>query len=730
MGQDYDMQARGDDSAYHRYLTGMDQSMRQKVAMTAAHFLGEGTVADMGMGSGSGSAALASLYPRLKVIGVDVNSEMVSRAEERFKLSNLTFVLGDVAARIFPEGSLAGIFDSSVLHHVTSFNGYNHEAALVALKNQVAQLKYGGTLVVRDFLSPSTGLVLLDLPDNDGDSTSSPGSCSSARLLERFSTEFRALGPTPGFALEELCDAQGLRAGWRRFALQHRFAVEFLLRKDYRDDWESEVLEEYTYFTQARFEQAFAELGLRLLASIPIKNPWIFKHRFDNRLVLRDLAGDVLDSPPTNYLIAGERVTLDQGLCFELGSLREPIGFLHRHVFEDAQDQSLRDLVRRPGTSIDIVPWFRDKGALYVLVRRSHPRPILQACTSAPLDASSPVGYVTEPILAIMSDVPIAMTVEKALSAATTLSANDICSLREAGHYYPSPGGIVEEVRAVHVEILPCYGGRAIHNGTGFSTTGSVQAVDARQLLRAAQVGALPDARIELNVYELLLQLKEPLGPWIGADIEVPQSEDGPGTSWAHLDIRARRRYRNAVPGESSGFLELQCHDFVEKNAEGRVLFSAPRDYVVPKALSTNTVACALLRRHGDQVLIGVDEDDLPTAQAFTGSSALVVAPAWRIPKTRTTLTTAANWVREQLMRCYGLTVTSQSELGGRYHPSCGITPEIVYPMAVAVTLGRSVPSTLHWVPLLEIIEGLERVQDGHLRVLALRAAHALGAIA
>jgi hypothetical protein len=46
--------------AYARYLAGMDASMRQKVALTAAHLLSEGEIADMGMGSGEGSAALAA----------------------------------------------------------------------------------------------------------------------------------------------------------------------------------------------------------------------------------------------------------------------------------------------------------------------------------------------------------------------------------------------------------------------------------------------------------------------------------------------------------------------------------------------------------------------------------------------------------------------------------------------------------------------------------------------
>ena len=43
----YDEQHRGSGSAYDRYLEAMDATMRQKVALTAAHLLAEGRVADV-----------------------------------------------------------------------------------------------------------------------------------------------------------------------------------------------------------------------------------------------------------------------------------------------------------------------------------------------------------------------------------------------------------------------------------------------------------------------------------------------------------------------------------------------------------------------------------------------------------------------------------------------------------------------------------------------------------
>src|SRR5579863_7428092 len=164
-----DQPARGSLAAYDRYLAGMDASMRQKVALTAAHLLCRGRVADMGMGSGAGTRALAALYPQLEVVGVDVDETMVALAREKHVLPNLTFVAGDVAKPVFEDGSLDGVFDSSVLHHVTTFGGYDHQNAARALAVQARALRDHGVLVVRDFVDPGPGEVLLDVPADDGD---------------------------------------------------------------------------------------------------------------------------------------------------------------------------------------------------------------------------------------------------------------------------------------------------------------------------------------------------------------------------------------------------------------------------------------------------------------------------------------------------------------------------------------------------------------------------------
>jgi len=730
MSDRYEGQHRGGDDAYERYLSGMDRSMRQKVAVTAAHLLGEGTVADMGMGSGSGTLALAALYPRVRVVGVDVNPEMVERARDKHKLANLSFVEGDIAARVFEPERLDGVFNSSVLHHVTSFNGYDHDAAARALREQVAQLAVGGSLIVRDFVAPAEGVVLLDLPADDGDASTDPNGCSSAALFERFAGEFRKLSAAPGFAYERVLEATApeLTRGWQRYRVDARIAAEFLLRKDYRSDWDSEVLEEYTYFTQARFELEFARLGLRLLASTPVYNPWIVQNRFEGRCRLYAESGEALAFPPTNHVIVGEKVRPNEGVRFRVGESSAPVGFLIRHCFVVRATGGLRDLVRRPGTTIDIVPWFRDAGSVYVVARKSHPRPVLQALPEArALDGATAVGYVTEPILALQAHDPLALTVEAALAEAAGLEVETIRSLVEVATYYPSPGGLIEEVRAVHVEVDPHYVERDVANGTGFSTAGALRAIDARQVLRAAQVGALPDVRLELNVYELLARQGLDLGPWIGADFEVAENEGPAPVAFAAATLPRRRAFAPAPAGASAGFLRLECRTFAELDRDGNVLFEEPREFVIPETLSINTLACCLLRKQGGELLIGLDADDLAAAQCFTGSSALWVTPAWRLPQGVVALDAARAWVTGRLEAEYGVTRGSFVELGGRYHPSAGVTPEIVYPFAVSVARLTEGQRSLVWVPLSEVVARIADIRDGHLRIAALRAAHALG---
>jgi Methyltransferase domain len=724
---DYEAQARGGLAAYERYLAGMDASMRQKVALTAAHLLCEGRVADMGMGSGLSSHALAALYPRLEVVGVDIDDTMVGRARERYRAPNLSFVAGDIARSVFPPGTLDGIFDSSVLHHVTSYGGYRHENAADALAAQVVELKDHGVLVVRDFLDPGAASVLLDVPADDGDDSDDPARCSTAALLERFAREFRSLAPSPGCPVERL-DGDGgappLRTGWRRYRLSHKNATEFLLRKDYRTDWASEVKEEYTYFTQDQFEALFARLGLRALASTPLRNPWIVRHRFEGRCLLHDAEGAPLDAPATNYIIVGEKVPASQGVAFRRTGAASAPGFLRLEHHRHRATGQVFDLAARPFATVDVIPHFDLGGLIYVLARTSYPRPIPQGHRT--LDGARPPGYIAEPLNVVQTDRPLGRTVEEALARAADIAPASIRRMQPGTTYYPSPGGIMEEVRSVLVEIDPLFTNAPVASLSGFSTSGRVRAIEARQLLRAAQVGGLPDARLELNVYELLHRTGQPLGPWIGEEIRLGASSMAIAVTPIEAVLQRPQRRAFETTTDGARFLRLEAATFEEVDANGRVIAVQTLESVTPIPLGTNTVAVALLARVGDEVRMGVDEDDLPAAQGFRGNSNLIVTPAWRLPVDVTTISSARAWIAARLGAEYGLEIGETWELGGSYRPSPGLTPETVFPLAIEVKGRRESGRPLDWVPLSSLVARRAELPDGHLRVMILRAAHAL----
>jgi len=728
----YAKQFRGDLEAYRRYLAGMDASMKQKTALTAAHLLCQGRVADMGMGSGSGSFALASLYAGLEVIGVDISATMVQLAVEKYNLPNLRFVQGDIARHVFAEGYLDGIFNSSVLHHVTSFNGYRHEAAAEALAAQVKQLARQGTLIVRDFLAPDEGDILLDLPDCDGDVKS----VSSAALFEIFAEQFRKLSPQPGFGYEKIENSAvenpelpPLNVNWKRYKVDARLAVEFLLRKDYRDDWDTEILEEYTYYTQSRFEAVFAGLGLRVTASTPLRNPWIVRNRLHGKFQWWGMNNEPLEIPATNYIIVGERAPLNEGVDFKQGENVTPQGYLTMSYYKNKTTGNIMELARRKFTTLDVLPWFSEGDETFIIARRSYPRPILRSTqhSAPPLDGSRAVGYVTEPLNVLSDDQPQGETIEAALIEMAGIDIEKIRAFAPGSRYYPSPGGILEEVRSTFTEVDPLLVERDIVNRSGFTSSGHVRAIEAQQLLRAAQVGGLPDARLELNVYQLLTELGRETGPWIGAAVTL-QNRVKPRNVQAMqalLNQPARRNFIRAGAEEASGFLDLHCSEFQEIGGSGEILSRQVREYVTPSRYSCNTISTALTIRVGSEIYIGLEDRDLPAVQCFQGRSDLWVVPAWRVPEEFKSMSPCMPWIKEQLQKEHGIVCGEIFPLGGCYYPSPGLTPERVFPLVVDVA--ESNTDTLHWVPLSEVTAHASQVADGHLRISAWRAAHALG---
>ncbi len=718
MKDKYDRQARGSADGYASYYAGMDKTMRQKVALISSYLPAYGRVADMGCGSGKGSFDIASLYPQLAVTGVDISPESVAYCRENFKRSNLNFEIGDIAEKVFKSSDMDAILNSSVLHHVTSFNSFDVKKIHQLLDHQISELKPGGILAVRDFVVPEgPGDVELELQSGDLEP-------STADLFEIFCRDFKCADfQQGGVPYKEVACA---RAGFRRFRVDFRRATEFLLRKDYRKDWDVELLEEYLYFSQKDFEDAFESRGLRLLLSRPIYNQWIIANRWRNQVYIYDLSGGEVPYPPTNFMIIGQKVEADAGVHFVCES-REQIAkpsFLQVEHFQESGTEQVWDLVSRPHPTVDLIPWFESAGEIFVLSRAEYPRPIaIERDRAHALEKLTTSGFMCEPIaFAVAEGADVDARILREL-AKLGFNPSDVLDVTAGHEFLPSAGGSGEKVTQYFVKLKSGDRSRiSIGNPHGFCSVSTIRALAAEQTLRAYCTGGMLDNRLEIACFWLLRHLGRNLGPWIGD--EITSRPIWRGNTLSHLVTQNDRRF--SVVGQDAGFLQVCRSSFVERNARGERLASVPLEYVAPAKLSVETlIALPFAFLEDGEAVVGIEERFLPASQKYFSTSCHHCAPAWRLSRAECGVP-PESLIAAKLKGGFGLESGDALVLGSGYMPSPGTSPETCTVYAAPI-LGTVWESPVQFYRLPAIMRSISDVRSGHLLTALYRLRHALG---
>ncbi|HVE59401.1 MAG TPA: hypothetical protein VNB22_21505, partial [Pyrinomonadaceae bacterium] len=533
------------------------------------------------------------------------------------------------------------------------------------------------------------------------------------------------------------------RKNFVRFETTLRYAAEFVLRKDYRDHWSPELIEEYTYFSQKDFEEGFRTENLRIVVSMPLWNPWILENRFQDKFYLFDKTGAPLKFPPTNYLIVGEKVAAGAGVQMSERqtdrSARASAAFLKLKAYRHKETNQIYELAERPNQTIDLLPWFEtENGQIFVLAKKDFPRPIVNAQIARKnLNRAEFSGYLTEPISALadlgfgIADLQKPETEDQKpifeiLEKRANLSADEILEISAPVFYFPSAGGIDERVESFLVKISPWNKPpQEIENYTPFSSAGVVRELDALQVLRASHVGGMFDARLEINIYRLLRSLKRSASAWIGAGLK-PTVQNFSGKIEEYFEVEKREAFEEIELAENN-FLKLEKSEFVETDSRNKEISRAEFEYVVPKNLSKNTVAAIPFVQTETGVIVGIELRDLPAPQRFSGSSRLACVPAWRLPFAVEHKFDLEPFVREKFPKDFSVSVRKSWELGGSYFTSAGITPEIVYPAAVELDAQISGETGLKFFHLKDLLAVCDQLQDAHLLILLNRLAHSLG---
>ena len=100
------------------------------------------------------------------------------------------------------------------------------------------------------------------------------------------------------------------RDGESLFRLDLRDAWEFATKKDYTENWESEMHERFCFWSESDWRRELEAVGFRVAPdSHSYLNPWIEENRLAGQVELFDPeTGEKLTYPPTTILLIGEKL--------------------------------------------------------------------------------------------------------------------------------------------------------------------------------------------------------------------------------------------------------------------------------------------------------------------------------------------------------------------------------------------------------------------------------------
>lgn len=706
-----------DDTLRQKSVIDLPEFVQQKAALISAHLLlpSGSRIVDMGCETGEVTYVLALLNPRAEIVGIDRDAAAIDFARKTYKLPNLAFRQSDIAIADFEDESLDGIINSNILHGVYSAAGYNQADVTQLLEKQIHKLKPGGIMLIRDYMMPAEGeFVLLEMPDTPGESRDVQR-MSEAELLVLFSQSARPLpsGGCEGFFIEEL---KPKREGTRLFRLPHKWAVEFIHRKNSRADWDKEIRQEYTFFNWQDYRREFARIGMRMTFSSPYWNPWVVKNCFKGRFQLYAEDGKALSYPATNYFIVSQKVADKQSLLLEeRRPSQKPVGDLQIMVVRDKKTGAVHELVKRPGERCDIIPYrITSDNRLVVFVRSGYPRPIINAVArgSQNLDGKKWSGHLIEPITMDTTEMSADAEGNRQMIFEYV---HDYAGLRPKTEeswyvgetYFPSPDRIDEAIEPVFVEVENPYKTSwplAADKNAVFTELGTMTELDGSDIILASQVGLLPEPRLEMYVFDLMTRYNIPFPRWIGDGI--PKLPGQAVKTYEPEDLLKEVESAEFEDEKISPVhLKLVKAVFVEEGKVGRStrgLSAQDIEFVVTDdGVENIAVVLPITRDWDNNLLVALDPKIMPVPNRLGGEGAMLNVPSFVLPKDVRTVDDARAFVAGK----FNVPVEQVRPLGESYFTHVGVTPQRIYPFTVASASEAGAGSILRYAMVRKLMK-------------------------
>lgn len=665
---------------------------------TMAHLVLENgaRILNVGCKDGLFTYTMALMNPNMFFIGIDRDKKAIRKAQDLFTLPNLQYVSGDITDSFIPKQSLDAIINAFTLHEIYSASGCNERVVTSTLERQYDLLRQGGQLLIRDHARQPEGLVLLEMPDRPGGKTVLD--MSEPDLLVLYSEQARPREDENyrGFYLEEL-PARFPRT--RLFRLPAKWAHEFVLRKNNREDWDREIQKEYAFFTEQEYRRTMRGLGMRALYTAPHWDQQIVKNRFDKKFKLLSEDGTPLGPPPTSFIALACKSPERSSLVLqERRPSRKPRDPLKITAMRDDITGRLLDVVFRGIESTEILPYrVTETGELHVYVHDGIPRCIANAVPrGAPnLDGKRWSGHMTEALSVPQEDVHAIKpgdfkTLVRFAQTHLGLKPASGADLEDGPGFYPAPDSIDERIETKYLRIeekqKPAPLSGVVKDIDGFSTRGVLREIDAQIILNAIGVGLIPTSRLEIQILALYQKLNIPYQPWADSPLTLLEEEvEAPIKLEDIVRNLAMKDHRFKEVRGSAGQLKSVQAVFVDEGLSntGAITGLASKDvaFVMPEQESLNlAVVLPLTKKINGEVMAGVIEQFLPVPQRYKGNGYLISCPSLPLPKDVTNMELARKFIAEK----FEVSIDCVSKMGESYFCHAGVTPRRIYPFAVS----------------------------------------------
>lgn len=311
---------------YNIYVRQMDEIAELKFTETQL-YIKPGRIGDIGCAVGSW-IKLACKDDRLResdFYGIEVARHLFDICTQRKHNGEFVnpFVFfsqrNAVTGLVFDANSMNTIHTSSLTHEIESYG--SRKDLLQFIENRYRELVSGGVWINRDVVGPEDKqkVVLMKLNKFDGRNDDYDQPLAEREKLRDYLKGLSTYGRFLRFAID-FRKAEGYQLSYRFVTIENdeyielplKDACEFISRKDYLDNWQSEMHETFCFWDFDEWKAIVEQAGFKVSPeSRAYVNEWIVENRLKGKVELFEMTTSGLSKiyqPVTNMILVAEKL--------------------------------------------------------------------------------------------------------------------------------------------------------------------------------------------------------------------------------------------------------------------------------------------------------------------------------------------------------------------------------------------------------------------------------------